>query len=359
MNKKDYYEVLGVSKDSSGKEIKKAYRKLAQKYHPDSNKEDGAEAKFKEIRDAYEVLSDSSKKSAYDQFGHAGTEGFNPGTGNGGAGFAGGAPFDMGDMFSSFFNGGGVGGFRNSGRQQRETRGADLRYRISLKFLEAMKGGEFELNIQKEAACDKCEGTGSEDKKVKTCDVCKGQGRVQKVQESFLGRMQFVAECDKCHGEGKVPEKECTQCHGRGTETKTEKMKIKVPAGAYDGMILRFRGGGSAGKGDIPSGELYIELEVLPHERFTRRGNDIYVIDEIDVYMATLGGELEVDTIHGELTLKIPQGTQPDTVFRLKDKGVPIVGREGQFGDQYVKVEVKIPKRLNKKDKKVWESLRG
>jgi molecular chaperone DnaJ len=362
MSKRDYYEILGVSKDASDRDIKKAYRKLAQKYHPDSNKEDGAEEKFKEVRDAYEVLSDDSKRKAYDQFGHAGTDGFNPGAGGGGAGFYGGEPFDMGDlgdMFSSFFGGGMGGGFSNMGGRRRATRGSDLRYRIQLTFMEAMKGGEFELKLQREVNCEHCEGTGSEDKELETCTECNGQGRVQKVQDSFLGRMQFVTECEKCRGEGKVAKNECKECSGRGVESKEEAIKIKVPAGAYDGMTLRFRGGGSAAKGGLPNGDLYIEVSVEPHDSFRRRGNDIYVEEEIDVYMATLGGEIEVNTIHGDLTLKVPKGTQPDTVFRLKDKGVPVIGKEGQFGDQYVKVGVKIPKKLNKKKKKLWEELRG
>ncbi len=359
MEKRDYYEVLGISKEASEQEIKKAYRKLAKQYHPDVNKEDGAENKFKEVQEAYENLSDSSKRSAYDKYGHAGTEGFSGGGGFGGFDFNQGAPFDMGDIFGSFFNGGGFGAdFGFGTRRQSDTRGRDLRYRIRLDFMESMKGGEYELDVDREVACEKCEGTGSENKKRKKCDTCDGNGRVQKVQNSILGRMAFVSECDVCHGTGEVPEKECSVCSGRGVVSEQEKVKVKIPAGAYDGMVLRFRGSGGAGRNNQPAGDLFIELEVEPHEKFERREFDIYTVEDIDVYTAVLGDTISVDTIDGKVNLKIPNGTQSGTVFRIKEKGSAILGRDGQRGDAYVKVNIDIPKKLSKKERKLWEDLK-
>lgn len=354
MDKRDYYEVLGVSKGSDEKTLKKAYRNLVKELHPDRNDAEDAETKFKEVQEAYEVLSDPSKKAAYDQYGHAGA-GFG-GASGAGAGFGGfdfgDAPFDMGDIFSQFF-GGGMGGGR-----QRERKGSDLRYRIKLSFLEAIHGGQFDLNLDREVACEHCDGTGSEDKKTKTCDTCKGQGKVQKVQNSFLGQMAFVTECEECNGEGSIPEKKCEECHGRGTESKKEMFKVKVPEGSFDGMILRFRGGGSEAKGDIPAGDLFIELDVEVDENLERRGNDIYSEEDIDMYMATLGGEIKVNTVHGNVKLKIPNGTQPNAVFRIKEKGSPFLQEEGKIGDHYVRVNVVIPKKLSKKEKKAFEELR-
>lgn len=357
MAKRDYYEVLGISKGASEKEIKKAYRKLAKQYHPDVNKDADAPEKFKEVGEAYEVLSDSSKRSAYDQFGHAGTQGFGAG-GTGGFDFGGGAPFDMGDIFSTFFGGGFGDNFGFSTGTRRQTRGNDLRYRIRLDFMEAMKGGEYQLEVDREVECEHCKGTGSETKKTKQCPTCKGQGRVQKVQQSILGNMAFVTECSECHGTGQIPEKECKVCHGRGTEVKTEKVKIKVPAGAYDGMVLRFRGSGNAGRSGLESGDLFVELEVEPHERFERRGNDIYTTEGVPVYTAVLGDTISVDTIDGKMKLRIPSGTQPGTIFRLREKGAVVIGREGARGDHYVRVNVDIPKKISGKEKKLWEQLR-
>lgn len=364
MEKRDYYEVLGISKGASEQEIKKAYRKLAKQYHPDVNKEPDAEAKFREVQEAYEVLSDPSKRSAYDQYGHAGTEGFS-GFGGGFNGFDyGNTPFDMGDIFSQFFGGSsGFGGFgdfefNQSRRNQRSTRGSDLRYRIKMDFLEAMKGGDFKIHVNRDVVCEKCDGTGSEDKKLKDCPTCKGRGRVQRVQQSILGRMAFVTECEVCKGVGKLPNKECKKCHGEGTVQDSEDVKIKVPAGAYDGMVLRFSNSGNVSREGIP-GDLFVELEVEPHEKFERSENDIYTTEHIDVYTAVLGGETEVDTIDGKVKLKIPEGTQSATVFKLKGKGAPILGKYEGRGDHYVKVIVDIPKKLSREERKKWEELRN
>lgn len=362
MEKKDYYEVLGVKKDSKKEDIKKAYRKLVKKYHPDMNKDDNAEEKFREVQEAYEVLSDEKKRQAYDQYGHAGTQGFDPRSGNGGdyQYTYGGAPFDMGDIFNTFFGGGdsnfgfdfGFGGQQ----QQRNNRGEDLRYRMKFTFEEAMEGGEYSLNMKRKVKCTKCDGTGSSNKKRKTCDVCKGTGRERRVQNSFLGQIAVMAQCSKCKGLGTIPEQECTKCGGSGLESKTEEVKIKVPAGAYDGMVLRFREGGNASL-DGEYGDLFIELEVEPSEIFERRGNDLYSVESVPIHTAVLGGKIDVSTIKGSVKLKIPSGTQPGTIFRVKGEGSPILGKEGEKGDLYVRVDIEIPKRLKKEERKLWEKL--
>jgi molecular chaperone DnaJ len=361
MSQRDYYEVLGINKESDPKEIKKAYRKLAKEYHPDHNKSEDAETKFKEVQEAYEILSDDSKKRAYDQYGHAGAQGFGGQYGGGQAGaqgFGGGAPFDMGDLgdiFGSFFGGGGgMGGF-GGGRSSNE--GESLRYAIRLDFMEAMEGGEYKVNVDRDVACKDCDGTGSEDKELVTCDVCKGQGRVRKVQNTILGGIQVVAECDNCHGVGKEAKNKCKTCSGRGVQEETKAIKINIPAGAYDGMVLRYRGSGSAGANGGETGDLFIEISVDPHEEFSRRGNDIHAKEDISVSLAVLGGTIEVPTILGKVKLKIPNGTQSETIFRIKDKGVPVIGREGKRGDHYVRIIVNIPKKVSKEDKKLWEKL--
>lgn len=359
MSKRDYYEVLGVSKDSKKEDIKKAYRKLVKKYHPDVNKDGDAEEKFKEIQEAYEVLSDEGKRSAYDQYGHAGTQGFNPGSnGFNGYGYSG-EPFDMGDIFNTFF-GGNMGGFDfGFGPQRRNNlKGEDIRYKIRLSFIEAMEGGEFEIKIRRNVACSTCNGSGSSTGKRVTCDICNGSGRERRVQNSILGQIAVMAECSKCKGTGKVPEKECPKCHGTGIESEESKVKIKVPKGSYDGMVLRFREGGNVGVGGTPAGDLFIEVEVEPSAKFERRGSDLYSTENIPVYVAVLGGTIDVETIYGDVDLKIPSGTQSGTIFRIKDKGAPVIGRESEQGDLYVKVNVDIPKRVSRKERKLWEEMR-
>lgn len=359
MSKRDYYEILGISKDSKKEDIKKAYRKLVKKYHPDVNKEKGSDEKFKEVQGAYEVLSDDSKRKAYDQYGHAGTEGFNPGGGFNGYSSYGGTPFDMGDIFNTFF-GGDMGGFGfDFGQRQsaRSNAGEDLRYRIKMSFDEAMRGVEYEIKIKRNVACDRCKGSGSDTGKRKTCDVCGGTGRERRVQNSFLGQISVMAECHKCHGLGTIPEKVCSKCSGTGVEVSSENVKIKIPAGAYDGMVLRFREGGNAGINGGPFGDLYIEIEVEPSNKFDRRGNDLYSIENIPIHIAVLGGNIQVETIDGSVKLKIPKGTQSGSVFKVKSEGAPVLGRESAKGDLYVRVDVKIPQKLTKEEKKLWEKL--
>lgn len=361
MSKRDYYKVLGVSKDAKKEEIKKAYRKLVKKYHPDVNKEAGTEEKFKEVQEAYETLSDEAKRKAYDQYGHAGTRGFDPRSGNG-AGYEygfGGTAFDMGDIFNTIFGGG--FGFDSAFGQDsapRDTGGEHLRYKMKFSFQEAMKGGEYSIKVKREVRCSKCNGSGSESGKRKTCPTCKGTGRERRVQSSFLGQISVMAQCSECHGMGTVPEEVCVKCSGSGLETKEEKVKIRIPAGAYDGMVLRFREGGNAGPMGGDYGDLFIEIEVEPSRKFERRGNDLYSVESISIPIAVLGGTVEVETIKEDVKLKIPSGTQPGTIFRIKGEGSPVLGKDGVRGDLYVRVDVKIPKRLSREEKKQWEKLK-
>ena len=356
MEKRDYYEVLGISKGASKTEIKKAYRKLAKEYHPDRNKASDAEEKFKGIKTAYEVLSDDQKRSAYDQFGHAATEGFS-GAGNGFNGFSGFEGFNGGgfenmsnlnDIFERFFGGGfsgfdfggGTGGARGSGGAgssggrgargfNREntgaTRGSDLEVRLKIPFLDAVFGTETTIRYKKQSTCDKCGGTGAKDpSNKKTCPTCKGSGQVVRVQQAFLfGSIRTAAVCPECHGEGEVITKKCVKCKGEGRLETTEEFTLKVPPGIPDGVTLRFRDRGNAGRKGGNFGDLFIAIEVEPDENFERRGNDIYSDIVIDVVTATLGGTVTIPTVHGDLGLKIPAGTQPGKVFKLGDKGGP------------------------------------
>lgn len=361
MSKRDYYEILGVSKNASQSEIKKSYRKLAKQYHPDKNKAEDAADRFKEVSEAYEILSDEGKRKAYDQFGHAGTQGF--GGFGGGEGYNG-EPFDMGDIFSQFFGKSGFDfgnfGFNYGGSEKKSSvqHGADLRYRIKMDFLESMGGGEYEIKVQRDITCEKCNGTGSDNGKLMKCATCNGDGRIQQIQQSFLGRMSFVTECPDCNGIGQRPEVLCKVCGGSGLNQKEQKVKIKVPAGAYDGMVLRFRGSGSMGKNGGGSGDLYIEISVESDDRFERRGNDIYSNLSINIPTAVLGDQIDVETVEGVFRLKIPAGTQSGTIFKLKDKGAPIVGREGEKGDHYVKVNIHIPEKISRKEKSLWNQLK-
>jgi len=355
MEKRDYYKILGVDKGSTQAEIKKAYRKLVKKYHPDVNKDDGAEDQFKEVQESYEILSDESKRKAYDQYGHAGTAGFG-GSSGGFNGYSQGTPFDMGDIFNTFFGGGGGFGFGNT-QQQARVRGSDIKYRMRLKFEESIKGGAFELKIERDVPCSHCDGTGSETKKTKVCHTCGGSGRVQKVQRTILGSIAINGMCDTCGGSGEVPEENCSKCGGMGIKVERENEKIKIPAGTYDGMVLRFRGGGNAGPKGTPSGDLYIEIEIEPSKEFERRGNDIYTMEDVVIHVAVLGGDIKVNTPYGKVTLKIPKGTESGTIFRIREKGMPILGKKDMKGDLYVRIDLEIPKRLSRKEKKLWEEL--
>ena len=344
MSKRDYYEVLGLSKGASKDEIKKAYRKLSKQYHPDINKEPGADEKFKEIAEAYEVLSDENKKARYDQFGHE-----DPQAGFGGGGFGGGAGFGgFEDIFSSFFGGGGRRHDPNAPRK-----GDDLQYRMHIKFEEAIFGKEMEVEIPKEEKCEPCNGSGAKPGTTpQTCSQCNGAGSINQAVETPFGRMMNKRSCPSCRGQGKIIVEKCTSCRGAGTVTKNKKIKVTVPAGVDDGQQLRVAGQGEPGINGGPAGDLYIVFSVRGHEYFERDGDDIYYELKLTFPQAALGDEIEVPTVHGKVKLKIPAGTQSGAQFRIKDKGVKNVHGYGQ-GHQYVIVKVVTPSKLTEKQREL------
>ncbi|KXG43169.1 molecular chaperone DnaJ [Tepidibacillus infernus] len=348
MSKRDYYEVLGVSKNASNEEIKKAYRKLARQYHPDVNKSPDAETKFKEVKEAYDVLSDAQKRSRYDQFGHE-----DPTAGFGGSGF-GGADFgDFGDIFDMFFGGGG----RRTRNPNAPRRGADLQYSMTLEFKEAVFGKETDITIPREEQCDTCHGTGAKPgTKIETCSVCKGTGQQEVVQNTPFGRIVNRRVCNACHGQGKIITEKCTDCHGSGRVKKRKTIHVKVPAGVDDGSQLRVSGEGEPGVNGGPSGDLFIVLHVKAHDFFERDGDDIYCEVPITFTQAALGDEIEVPTLDGRVKLKIPEGTQTGTNFRLRGKGVPRLRYSGR-GDQHVKVVVVTPTKLTTEQKDLLRQL--
>lgn len=357
-DKRDYYEVLGVDKSASADELKKAYRKLAKKYHPDLNPGDKAkeaEEKFKEASEAYEVLSDSEKRQRYDQFGHAGVD---PQAGGyGGAGGFGGGFGDFGDIFESFFGGGGFGGSsrRNPNAPQK---GRDLQYSVELTFEQACFGCEIELNVNRTEKCSSCNGTGAaEGTTPERCGMCGGTGQVRSVQRTAFGSFQSTRPCDACHGTGKIIKEPCKTCRGAGTARKQRKIKVNIPAGIDDGQIISMSGQADAGKNGGPAGDLLVVARVKKHKIFTRRGSDIMCECPITFVEATLGAEIEVPTIDGKVKYNIPEGTQSETVFRLRGKGVPKLHGGGARGDQYVTIKVEIPKNLNEKQKEILRNF--
>ena len=350
-DKRDYYEVLGVQKGAGDDELKKAYRNLAKKYHPDLNPNNpDAEAKFKEVNEAYEVLSDKDKRARYDQFGHAGVDPSYSGGGAGGyGGFGGGMDFDVGDIFESFF-GGGFGG-RSSGNPNSPRRGADVDIRATISFMEACKGAEKEITITHMEKCEACGGSGAEKgSKVTTCSDCNGTGKVKSPQRTPFGMIYSTKVCSKCGGRGKVVEKPCHACQSTGRVRKQKKLKINIPAGIDHGQTLRVAGNGDAGINGGPNGDLNVTISITPDKIFTRRGFDVLCEIPITYANAVLGAEIVVPTIDGKVKYTISEGTQPDTVFRLKGKGIKKLGREAR-GDQYVTVKLEVPKNLSKKQK--------
>ena len=346
-DKRDYYEVLGVDKSASPDEIKKAYRKLAKKYHPDLNPDDkeGAEAKFKEATEAYEVLSVSQKKQQYDQFGHAAFDQTAGGYGGYGGGFG---DFDMGDIFSSFF-GGGFGGQRQNPNAPR--RGRDLGYNIDLTFEEACFGSEREISINHLEKCSECGGSGAEKgTSPTTCPTCNGTGQVRTVQRTPLGNFQSTRTCDTCGGKGTINKNPCSHCSGNGNVRKSKKVRVKIPAGIDNGQQVYVRGEGDAGTNGGASGDLILNVRVRSHKLFVRQGYDILCDYPISFVQATLGAEVQVPTIDGKVSYSIPEGTQSGTVFRLKGKGVQRLNST-QRGDQYVTIKVEIPKGLSESQK--------
>lgn len=338
MSKKDFYDVLGVGKDASEDEIKKAYRKLARKYHPDVNKASDAEERFKEVKEAYDTLGDSQKRAHYDQFGHTDpNQGFG---GGGGADFGG-----FGDIFDMFFGGGG----RRNPNAPRQ--GADLQYTMTIDFKEAVFGKETEIEIPREETCSTCNGNGAKPgTKPETCQHCSGSGQLNIEQNTAFGRIVNRRVCNHCSGTGKFIKDKCRTCGGDGTVKKRKKIKVRIPAGIDHGQQIRHSGQGEAGANGGPPGDLYIVFNVKPHEFFERSGDDIFCEMPITFAQAALGDEIEVPTLTGKVKLKIPAGTQTGSNFRLKGKGVPNVHGRGQ-GDQHVKVRIITPKKLTEKQK--------
>lgn len=351
MSKRDYYEVLGVSKDASDADLKKAYRKLAKKYHPDVNKDADAEEKFKEINEAYETLSDAQKRATYDQFGHAGMEG----AGFGGQGYGSAGFDDLNDIFGSFF-GGGFSGF--GGRQRQNNgprRGNDRFMQMRIDFMDAVFGKKETVSLEVDELCSKCHGSGAASPNdVKTCSTCHGSGQVQTQQRTPFGVFMQTSVCPTCHGTGKEITKKCDKCHGSGYEHKHIKLDIKIPAGIQSGQQVRVAGKGERGVNGGPNGDLMIEIYVNPHPLFKREGNDIKITVPISSIDATLGTKIDVPTVHGDVELTIPAGTQYGSQFRMRGKGVK--STRGQ-GDQYVEVTIEIPKKLSKTEKDLYEQL--
>ena len=350
-NKRDYYEVLGVSKGASEDEIKKAYKKLARKYHPDMNPGDKeAEEKFKEVNEANEVLSDPEKKARYDQFGFAGVDP-SYGAGTGGAyGGAGGVDFgDLGDIFGSFFGGGFGGGQRRNPNAPQ--RGESIRASVSVTFKEAAFGCEKEVTIQRSEQCTTCKGNGcAPGTTPEICPDCHGSGVVQVQQRTPMGVFASSRPCQRCHGTGKIIHQPCTDCGGTGAVRKRKTIKINIPAGIDHGQTISLRGQGNAGKNGGPAGDLLITVMVQPHELFRREGNDVLCEAPITFSQAVLGATLEIPTIDGQVKYDIPEGTQTGTVFRLRGKGIPVLNGRGR-GDQYVTVTIETPRGLNREQR--------
>lgn len=365
MAKRDYYEVLGVDKNASADEIKKAYRKLAVKYHPDKNPGDKeAEEKFKEAAEAYSILSDADKKARYDQFGHAGVDGAGPDFSGG----FGNLNDILNDLFGGAFGGGfggfsgfggGFGGGRGGQRQQRVYRGRDIRVRVKLTLEEIAKGVEKEISIEKSVPCSECGGRGAKNSSdIKTCSACGGTGQVQRVVNSLFGQTVTYSTCQQCGGEGKVITNPCRSCGGSGLVRKRETIKVKIPAGVEAGMQLTIAGEGHAAKNNGINGDLLVVIEEQEHPDFKREGNNLYYTKIVSLPEAILGAEVEIPCLDGPRRIKIDAGTQSGTVTRINGKGLPTVNGYGGTGDLYVKIAVWIPKKLDKEDKAVIESLR-
>ena len=356
-NKRDYYEVLGVQKGASEEEIKKAYKKMARKYHPDLNPGDKeAEEKFKEVNEAYEVLSDSEKKARYDQFGFAGVD---PNFGAGGGGYGGGAGFDfgdLGDIFGSFF-GGGFGGGQTRRNPNAPQRGESIRMNLTISFEEAAFGCEKELTVDRYESCETCHGSGAAPgTSPETCPDCGGSGVVQTRRQTPMGVFASTAPCSRCGGRGKIIKEPCKDCRGSGMVRRRRKIQASVPAGIDNGQTISIRGQGHAGKNGGPAGDLLVTITVRPHELFRREGTSVLCEAPITFPQAVLGAELEIPTIDGKVKYDIPEGTQSGTTFRLKGKGIPALNGRGR-GDQYVTVYIETPRNLNREQKEALKKF--
>lgn len=358
-DKRDYYEVLGLQKGASEEEIKKAFRKMALKYHPDRNPGDkDAEEKFKEVNEAYSILSDPDKKQKYDRFGFAGVDP-NAGFGGGGAGFGGAGGFeDIFDMFGGMFGGGGgFGGFGQAASRTAPRKGRDLQKNLTISFEEAAFGCKKTLRVTKYVKCSTCNGEGNAPGTSKhNCPKCNGTGQVTTVQNTPFGRFQSSGPCPDCGGTGKVIDTPCPDCHGTGKVKKTIEIKVDIPAGVDNNSLIPIRGQGEPGENGGPNGDFYVVISVKPHELFQRDNDNLYIDIPIGFNQAALGDEITVPTLDGKVSYKVPAGTQPGTVFRLKGKGVKNV-RNGRMGDLYVKVILEVPTKLNGAQKKIIKEM--
>ncbi len=348
--KRDYYEVLGVARGVSEEELKRAFRKLARQYHPDVNKSPEAESRFKEIGEAYDVLSDPEKRRIYDQFGHAGLNSQGYGGFQGFEGF--GSFADIFEQFDSFF-----GGAARAGSRRGPQRGADLRYDLEISFEEAAFGTEKTLDIPRQETCETCHGSGAApNTQPQTCPQCNGTGEVRRVQQSVFGQFVNVTACSRCQGEGKIITTPCPECRGQGRVRKMRKLTVKIPAGVDNGQQIRLSGEGESGPKGGPPGNLYVVLEVRPHRIFKREGSDVFLELPISFAQAALGDEIEVPTIDGSEMLVVPGGTQTGKTFRLREKGIPHLRGMGR-GDQYVTVRVSTPTQLSSRERQLFEEL--
>ncbi len=356
-DKRDFYEVLGVQKGASDAELKKAYRRMAKENHPDLHPGDAAaEARFKEINEAYEVLSDGDKRAKYDQYGHAGVDPNFGAGGFGGGGFGGGFDgVDLGDLFGSFFGGGSPFGGGGGGTRSNARKGNNVQVSVTLTLEEAAFGCKKEINVTHAAACDTCHGTGcAEGTTAEVCPHCNGSGTVRVQQRTMFGTMASTTTCPNCRGEGKIIHQPCKSCHGAGTVRKNKTISVNIPAGIDDGQAISLRGQGDVGKNGAPNGDLIVAIHVKAHPFLQRRANNIHFECVINFVQATLGAEMEIPTLDGKVKYKIPEGTQSGTIFRLRNKGVPILNDHGR-GDQMVTVTVQTPKNLTATQK---EALR-
>ena len=361
MPKQDYYEILGVNKDASKSDIKKAYRKLALKYHPDKNPDKAAEEKFKEISEAYAVLYDDEKRQLYDQYGHAGIDqhfssedifrGADFGDIFRGMGF----DFDFNDIFENFF--GNRSGFSRRGPQRR--RGMDLRYDIQISLEDAYKGLETEINVPRSEICDTCKGSRAKPgTSPKQCPQCNGTGQARQSRRTAFGMFTQISSCPKCNGEGTIIKDYCPKCRGKGIIQRTRNIELKIPKGVDDGSQLRLSGEGEAGSTVSGSGDLYIVIHVKKHPKFYRRGANLQMFQDISFPEAALGGKIDIETIDGTIgTLRIPEGTQNGDVLKIKNKGMPDLHGRG-FGDLFIEINIKTPRRLNRKARKILEELK-
>lgn len=347
-DKRDYYEVLGVNKDASGDEIKKAFRKMSKKYHPDLNPGDkAAEESFKEVNEAYQVLSDDDKRQRYDRFGHAGVDG-NAGAG----GFDGFDMGDIGDIFGDIF-GGGFGGFGGRSRRNGPRRGEDLSEYINLSFMEAAFGCKKKINITKTERCDDCDGSGAKKgTSPVTCPQCNGTGQIQQRRQTMFGFSNVISDCPNCRGKGKIIKEPCSACRGMGNVRKNKTIEVNIPAGIDNDQVMRIGGAGNSGTNGGPSGDLQLIIRVKPDDIFKRDGYDVNVTFPITFVQAALGAKLKVPTIHGIVEYDLPEGTQTNTRFRLRGKGIPVLHGKGT-GDEYVTVTIEVPKNLNEKQKEL------